>query len=116
MITFKAKPADRDKLYTCLRTPYEITTDEKGSKYLNIDICRNFKAGFAGFMRGYLVRVNDRFASWSGTRTAKSPGIYQPPSYGAKQQFTDPDDNGKPLTASSILTLQQLIGCLLYYT
>ena len=116
-LLIKAKPAEREKLYTCLRTLYEITTDETGSKYLNIDIRRDFKAGFAGLsMRGYLARVNDRFASWSGTRTAKSPGIYQPPSYGAKQQFIDPDDDGKPLTASDILTLQQLIGCLLYYT
>jgi hypothetical protein len=39
----------------------------------------------------------------------------RPINYGAKVQFTTPADTTTPLTDAGKLTLQQVIGCLLYY-
>jgi hypothetical protein len=39
----------------------------------------------------------------------------QPINYGAKVQFATPADTTTPLTDAEKLTLQQVIGCLLYY-
>jgi len=67
-------------------------------------------------MKGYVNKVLTRFDNWAGTRSAKSPGIYQPPSYGIKPQFTVPEDHSEPLPPADVNTLQQLIGSVLYYT
>jgi hypothetical protein len=40
----------------------------------------------------------------------------QPINYGAKVQFATPADTSTPLTDAEKFTLQQVIGCLLYYT
>jgi len=116
-LLIKANEANRDKLYECLRTQYEIVTDNTGSKYLNIDIRRDKTNKLAGLsMRGYLDRLITRFDHWAGTRTAHSPGIYQPPSYGVKTQYAEPEDTKEKLSAADTLTLQQLVGGMLYYT
>jgi hypothetical protein len=41
--------------------------------------------------------VVTRFDNLDGTRSAKSPEIYQPSSYGIKQQFTAPEYHSKPI-------------------
>jgi len=58
-------------------------------------------------MKGYMGNVVTRFDNWTGTRTAKSPGIHQPPS---------PEGHSKPLSPADVNTLQQLVGSVLYYT
>ena len=116
-LLIKANNSNRERLYACLRVLYEITTDDTGSKYINIEMRRDRSAGtIACAMKGYMDKVITRFDNWAGTRSAKSPGIYQPPSYGIKQQFTAPEDHSKPLSPADINTLQQLIGSVLYYT
>jgi len=116
-LLIKANEANRDKLYECLRTQYEIVTDNTGSKYLNIDIRRDKTNKLVGLsMRGYLDRLIARFDHWAGTRTANSPGIYQPPSYGIKTQYAEIEDTKEKLSPADTLTLQQLVGGMLYYT
>ena len=84
---------------------------------INIEMRRDRAAGtIACAMKGYIDKVIARFDNWAGTRSAKSPGIYQSPSYGTKQQFTAPEDHSKPLSPADVNTLQQLIGSVLYYT
>ena len=59
-------------------------------------------------MKGYMGKMVTRFDNWAST--AKSPGIYQPPSYGIKQQFTALEDHSKPPSPVDVNTLQQLFG------
>ena len=58
-------------------------------------------------------KVVTHFDNSAGTHTAKSPGIYQLPSYRIKQA---PEDHSEPLSPAVVNTLQQLVGNVLYYT
>jgi hypothetical protein len=65
-------------------------------------------------MPGYIEKMLTRFSAWLGDKTAPSPGIYHPPTYGAKTQYATIDDT-EPLSADDIKTLQAVVGSFLYY-
>jgi hypothetical protein len=65
-------------------------------------------------MPGYIDKVLARFRAWAGTRTARSPGVYTAPQYGAKVQYAL-DDDTDPLSAADTKTLQEIVGSMLYY-
>jgi hypothetical protein len=58
-------------------------------------------------MPGYIAKVLARFhALLTGTSTARSPGIYTQPQYGAKVQYEQQDES-RPLTAAEKITRVQ---------
>jgi len=112
-----SRQPNRERLYVCLRVFYEITTDDTGSKYINIKMRRDRAAGeIACAMKEYMCKVVTRFDNLAGTGTAKLPGIHQPPPFDIKQQFIAPEDHSKPLSPTDVNKLQQLVGSVLYYT
>jgi hypothetical protein len=66
-------------------------------------------------MPGYVKAVLHRFQHPYPVRPQHSPHKHQTINYGAKVQFVEPKDVRKPLTAEQKVTLQQVLGCLLYY-
>ena len=70
----------------------------------------------ASAMKRYMDKVVTRCDHWTVAHTAKSPGIYQTPSYGIKQQFAVPEDHSKPMSPADVNKLQQLTESVIYYT
>jgi hypothetical protein len=113
-IKFKTA-AGRDHLLTTLRMLYKITVDMTDPTYLGMTIKHDKVAQtITCSMPGYIEKVLARFHDWAGTRTAKSPGVYTTPQYGAKVQYAHTDDT-EPLSAADIKTLQGIVGCMAYY-
>jgi hypothetical protein len=107
--------ADRDHLLTTLRMLYKITVDIEDPMYLGMTIKHDKAAQtITCSMLGYKDKVLARFRAWAGTRTAKSPGVYTAPQYGAKVQYAL-DDDTDPLSAADTKTLQEIVGSMLYY-
>ena len=107
--------AGRDHLLATLREQYKITVDEEGSQYLGMTIVHDRQAQTITIsMPGYIEKMLTRFSAWLGDKTAPSPGIYHPPTYGAKTQYATIDDT-EPLSADDIKTLQAVVGSFLYY-
>ena len=105
----------RDHLLATLRLKYKITVDMENPSYLGMTIVHDkLNQTITCSMPGYIEKVLARFQDWAGTRTAKSPGIYTPPQYGAKVQYAHTDDTD-PLSPTDIKTLQEIVGSMLYY-
>jgi hypothetical protein len=66
-------------------------------------------------MPGYIAAVLNRFQHPPPERPQNAPYKQQPINYGAKVQFFTPADTSAPLTETQKLTLQEVIGSLLYY-
>jgi len=61
-LLIKVNKTNRKRLYACLRVLYEITTDDTGTKYINIEMRRNRAARtIACAMKGYMGKVATRF-------------------------------------------------------
>jgi hypothetical protein len=85
--------------------------------YCGIKLTRDYTARTVDLsMSGYVVAVLHRFQHPHPARPHHAPYKMQPINYGAKVQFATPADTTTPLTDAEKLTLQQVIGCLLYYT
>ena len=101
-------------LITILSALYEIKVDWSGSKYVGFNIeFDNILHTVSLSMPGYIAKVLQRFAPHL-TTTAASPATYIAPNYGRPNQ-TPRLDTSSPLSTTAIKTLQEQVGCLLYY-
>jgi hypothetical protein len=66
-------------------------------------------------MHGYVKAVLHRLQHPIPVCPQYSPHKHQTIKYGAKVQFVEPKDVTKPLTVEQKVTLQHVVGCLLYY-
>ncbi len=66
-------------------------------------------------MPGYVASALQRFNHPTPTRAQHSPHSWLKPSYGARTQFTTPEDDSPPLDSTDTLRLQEVVGTLLYY-
>jgi len=106
---------DADHLIATLRSLYELKVDWSGKQYLGLTIVFDSAARTVTLsMPGYIPKVLTRFRPFL-TRGAASPAIYTPPTYGSKLPQTVLVDTSPSLDAASILELQQIVGCMLYY-
>lgn len=106
--------AGADHLIRTLQLLYVITIDWTGSTYIGFTIDFDNKTRQVSLsMPGYISKVLQRFAP-NLSIGAASPAIYTPPSYGAATQ-TASSDNSPALSPAAIKTLQEQVGCLLYY-
>jgi hypothetical protein len=106
-----------EHLKAALEENYEILTDWEGALYCGIKLTWDFAARNMGLsMPGYIASVLHRFQHPNPARPQHAPHKMQPINYGATVQFSTPADTSTPLTDAEKLKLQQVIGCLLYYT
>jgi hypothetical protein len=105
-----------EHLKAALEENYEILTDWEGALYCRIKLAWDYAARTVDLsMPGYITAILHRFQHPHPTRPQNAPYKMQPINYGAKVQFATPADTSTPLTDAEKLTLQQVIGCLLYY-
>jgi hypothetical protein len=105
-----------EHLKAALEENYEISTDWEGALYCGIKLTWDYTARTVDLsMLGYIAAVLHRFQHPHPTRPQHDPYKMQPINYGAKVQFATTADTTTPLTNAEKLTLQQVIGYLLYY-
>lgn len=106
--------AGADHLIRTLRLLYVITIDWTGSTYIGFTIVFNNETRQVSLtMPGYIDKVLQRFAPHLSIGAA-SPAVYIPPKYGNSTQ-TPTSDTSLSLSLLEIKTLQEQVGCLLYY-
>lgn len=103
-----------DHLISTLRQLYEIKVNWAGDSYIGFTIQFDKTADTVSLsMPGYIDKVLTRF-NITPNSTAASPAVYIPPAYGAPLH-EPPTDTTAPLDTAAIKTLQEQVGCLLYY-
>ena len=65
-------------------------------------------------MPDYIPRALERFKH-AATRRRDTPAKYTPPRYGARVQYSAPNDDSPHLPASARKHVKRVIGTLLYY-
>ena len=109
-----ATPEGAQHLIRPLRLLYVITIDWSGATYIGFTIKFNKQQQSVSLtMPGYINKVLQRFAP-TLENGAPSPAIYLPPAYNSTDH-TVKFDSFTPLPPSEIKTLQEQVGCLLYY-
>jgi hypothetical protein len=97
-----------------LRT-YELTTDWTATVYSGMTLKWDYKNRTCDIsMPGYLSNVLSKFQHDTPKHPQHSPSRYVTPVYGAKTQYATTDEI-PPLTAKQCLTIQKVIGSVLYY-
>jgi hypothetical protein len=105
-----------DHLLACLREQYTMTTDWECNNYCGLTVEWDYKERICDIsLPGYVSRALHRFQHTAPKKPQHSPSKYIPPTYGAAQQLTQPEDASQPLDSAGIKRVQELVGVLLYY-
>ena len=109
------KKEDAQHLIDSLQALYPITVDWTGTKYLGLTlkwdyISRRVDISMPGYIKAVLLKFLHILA-----KQRDAPHAWIPPSYGAKIQYTDDDDDSPALDPKQKTEIQQIFGCLLYY-
>ena len=95
---------------------YKITTDWDGASFCGLTIDWDYENGTVDIsMPGYVEKVLQRFEHPPPARPENAPHAWTPIQYGAKTQLTERPDTSPPLDKPGLKTLQEIIGCLLFY-
>ena len=112
-IKYKSDEGAAHLIHT-LQLLYEIKIDYTGRTDVGFTITFDRTARTASLaMPGYIAKVLRRF-NIPSTARASTPAIYLPPSYGNPTQ-TPSVDSTATLSPAAVKTLQEQVGCLLYY-
>jgi Reverse transcriptase (RNA-dependent DNA polymerase) len=99
-----------------LRKHYTITVDKHATKFCGMTLEWNYQEGHVTLsMPGYVEKALQRFTHQAPVKPQHAPHQWTAPNYGAKIQYTEPEDESLPLDAKGITLLQQIIGTFLYY-
>jgi hypothetical protein len=105
-----------DHLMSVLRKKYTISTDWEAKLYCGLTLKWDYEKGTCDLsMPGYVASALQRFNHPTPTKAQHSPHSWLKPNYGARTQFTTPEDDSPPLIPSETLRLQEVVGTLLYY-
>jgi hypothetical protein len=103
------------KLMNVLKQLYEVHEDWAGTSYLGYAIERDrIQRTLALSLPGYIDNALKRF-NINLRKGARTPMVYTPPHYGAKQQFTSDKSMYAPLPPEGKKRIEQIVGVLLYY-
>jgi hypothetical protein len=105
-----------EHLVAAIKDLYQATTDWKGTLYCGLTLKWDYAARTVDMsMPGYVAKAIAKFCASTPTRPQHSPHAWQAPQYGAKIQYTTPDDTSTPLSPTAKTRLQEIIGTLLFY-
>ena len=116
---FGIKYKDKDDvrhLMAALTELYKFTFDWEGRLYLGFTlkfdkVRRTVSLSMPDYIRKLLIRFKGMFDGASAYTPAEAPDKH----YGARQQWAQTPDDSPTLSAADITTLQEFIGCFLYY-
>jgi Reverse transcriptase (RNA-dependent DNA polymerase) len=107
---------DLHHLSTTLKKNYEITLDMEAKKFCGITLDWNYEEGHVTLsMPGYVEKALQRFTHPPHQKPEHSPHPWTQPDYGAKIQYTTPEDTSDPLDQHGIKRLQEIVGTFLFY-
>jgi hypothetical protein len=109
-----------EHLGAALRDLYRITEDWTGELYLGITLKWDYAAktvdlSMPGYIAKAIAKAIAKLCASPPKLSEDSPHAWVAPSYGAKVQFTAPEDTTKLLTPTERTRLQEVVGMLLYY-
>jgi hypothetical protein len=86
-----------EHLLGVLKEHYEVDTDWEGKKYVGITLDWDYERREVHLsMPGYVGKALTQFGHEKPARRQDAPAPYNPPNYGAKQQFADGPDSSPP--------------------
>lgn len=101
-------------LMNALKELYELHVDLEGSKYVGLDIVFDKTARTVSIsMQDYVRKALLRFSALD-IKGTDSPGVYLPPNYGAKQQYTIEDTSAR-ISPERISRLRAIVGVFQWY-
>jgi hypothetical protein len=104
-----------DHLRKALLKSYELTTDWAGMVYSGMTFKWDYKNRTCDIsMPGYVSNILSKFQHDAPKHPQHTPSRYVTPVYGAKNQYATTDKT-PPLTAKQCLTIQKVMGSVLYY-
>jgi hypothetical protein len=105
-------------LLAALKQNYEaVMIDWDGKLFTGITLDWNYKERHVTLsMPGYVSAALEEFKHPTPTRREHQPYRHNPPKYGQKVQYTDPEDTTEPLDAEGILRIQRITGKFQYYS
>jgi hypothetical protein len=94
---------------------YELTTDWMATVYSGVTLKWDYNNRTCDIsMHGYVSNILSKFQHDAPKHPQHTPSRYGTPVYGAKTQYATKDET-PPLTAQQCLTIQKVIGAVLYY-
>ena len=107
---------DADHLLHALKKQYDITFDWEGKKYLGVDLDWDYKNRTVTLsMQDYVRAALHKLRHLPPKRKQRAPHRWNTPSYGAKIQYAQVDDDPTPLGPNELTRVQQIVGTFLYY-
>ena len=109
-----------DHLLSVLNQHYEMSEDWEGKKFAGIDLEWNYAARHSErtcrlSMANYIADLLFREGHTAPSQPQRSPHKHREIIYGAKQQYSQADDNSAKLDDAGITRVQRIVGALLYY-
>ena len=107
---------DAEHLLKALKQDYIASEDWEGTKYLGLTIEWNYEEGQVHlWMPGYVSKALLRFEHTKPDKIQNSPHPHNIPTYGAKVQYAEQQDESPLLDKADTKYVQQVAGTLLYY-
>jgi hypothetical protein len=104
-----------EHIQNALLQTYELTTDWTATMYSCMTLKWDYKNRTCDIsIPGYVSNVLSKFQHDAPKHPQHTPSQYVTPVYGARTQY-DMKDETPPLTAKQCLTLQKVMGSVLYY-
>jgi hypothetical protein len=104
-----------EHLLGVLKEHYEVDTDWEGKKYVGITLDWDYERREVHLsMPGYVGKALTQFGHEKPARRQDAPAPYNPPNYGAKQQFADGPDSSPPLSKEGKKFIQRVNGKFLF--
>jgi hypothetical protein len=109
------EPKHFTHLADTLKRHYVITTDLQATKFCGITLQWDYTNHHVTLsMPGYIEKALQRFTHPQPKQPQHAPHMWIAPNYGAKVQYTSPEDKSLPLDKHGIKRLQEVIGTLLF--
>ena len=103
-------------LLHALKEKYTISEDWEEELYIGISLkWDNRKRTVDLSMPGYVTSALQRFRHQLKNTRQSSPHHHVPPTYGARVQFSEPEDDTPILPEERLKFIQQVVGVFLYY-
>ena len=95
---------------------YTISEDWEAKLYIGISLKWDYSKIIVDLsMPGYVTAALQCFCHQLKNTRQSSPHHHVPPTYGARVQFAEPEDNTPLLPEERIKFIQQVVGIFLYY-
>jgi hypothetical protein len=106
---------DVDHLKKSLEQVFKLYIDYSGESYCGLKLRWNYEQGYVDlFMPDFVLNTLRKLLHIT-SKPQHAPHRWKPPSYGAKQQLTPPEDASAKLPPHETIVIKSIVGSFLYY-